>query len=77
MPGTQGQSPLPPPNPQADAGNNIAAQTGYGSPTTQAPTNPNPQRGGTTVRQGQAGVAGNQESGVRNQETGVRGQSSG
>jgi hypothetical protein len=56
-PGTRSQSPLPPPGPTDQGGNNLGAQTGYGSPTTQAPASPNPQRGGTTIPQGQAGVA--------------------
>jgi hypothetical protein len=54
-PGTQGASPLPPPSPTDQGGNNIAAQTAYGPGGTLAPTNPNPQRGGTTIPQGQAG----------------------
>jgi hypothetical protein len=55
--GTRGQAPLPPPSPTDQGGNGLGAVTGYGRPTTQAPTNSNPQRGGTTVPQGQAGVA--------------------
>jgi hypothetical protein len=53
--GNRGQSPLPPPGPTDQGGNNLGQVTDYGSPTTQAPVNPNPPRGGTTIPQGQAG----------------------
>jgi hypothetical protein len=58
--GNRGASPLPPAGPAETNGNNLGAQTNYGSQDTLAPGNPangNPERGGTTVPQGQAGTA--------------------
>jgi hypothetical protein len=59
-PGTRGAAPLPPPSPTDQNGNNLGALGGYGPGGNLAPGNPangNPPRGGTTVPQGQAGVA--------------------
>jgi hypothetical protein len=56
--GNRGQSPLPSPGPTDQGGNNLGAQTQYGTQQTLAPGNPgnqNPARGGTTLPQGQAG----------------------
>jgi hypothetical protein len=56
--GNLGQSPLPPPGPTDQGGNNLGAQTTVGTNTTLAPGNPgnqNPARGGTTLPRGQAG----------------------
>jgi hypothetical protein len=58
--GTRGQNPLPPAGPTDNGGNGLGEQTGYGPGGTLAPSNPdngNPQRGGTTIPQGQAGIA--------------------
>jgi hypothetical protein len=58
--GNRGQSPLPPPGPTDDGGNGLGERTAYGPGGTLAPGNPdngNPQRGGTTIPQGQAGIA--------------------
>jgi hypothetical protein len=56
-PGTRSQSPLPSPGPTDNGGNGLGRQTGYGPGGTLAPDNGNPQRGGTTIPQGQAGIA--------------------
>jgi hypothetical protein len=61
--GNRGQTPLPPANPDADNGNNIGATLNHGmTDQTTVPGNDEadkgPQRGGTTVSQGQAGIAG-------------------
>ncbi len=58
--GNRGAAPLPPPSPTDQTGNNLGALGGYGPGGTLAPGNPangNPPRGGTTVAQGQAGIA--------------------
>jgi hypothetical protein len=44
----------PPPNPAGDAGNNLGAQAVTGPGGTLVDSNPNPDRGGTQLPQGQA-----------------------